>query len=124
MAFKTAGAYKSNAAGSSILSANGPAPARLESLQLVGLSALWGLQHQGYLLFDELASRSARTVVAYNLDFNSQLMLKTHAPVVHEIPGGRMVVEWTAHHERTEPEVAQRCLNFVIDTAIRVEALA
>jgi hypothetical protein len=66
----------------------------------------------------------AITIVAYNLDFDSYLMFKTHAPVVHEIPGGDMIVEWTAHHERTEPEVVQRCLNFVIDTAIRLEALA
>jgi hypothetical protein len=65
----------------------------------------------------------AITVVAYNLDFDSYLMFKTHAPVVHEIQGENMIVEWTAHHEPTEPEVVQRCLNFVIDTAIRLEAL-
>jgi hypothetical protein len=65
----------------------------------------------------------AITVVAYNLDFDNYLMFKTHAPVVHEMLGGNMIVEWTAHHERTEPEVIQRCLNFVIDTAIRLEAL-
>jgi hypothetical protein len=66
----------------------------------------------------------AITIVAYNLDFDSYLMFKTHAPVIHEIPGGNMIVEWTAQHEQTEPAVAQRCLNFVIDTAIRLEALA
>jgi hypothetical protein len=66
----------------------------------------------------------AITVVAYNLDFDSYLTFKTHAPVVHEIPGGNMIVEWTARHESTEPEVVQRCLHFVIDTAIRLEALA
>jgi hypothetical protein len=65
----------------------------------------------------------AITVVAYNLDFDSYLMFKTHAPVVHEIPGGNMIVEWTANRQPTEPEVVQRCLNFVIDTAIRLEAL-
>jgi hypothetical protein len=66
----------------------------------------------------------AITVVAYNLDFDSYLMFKTHAPVVHEIPGGNMIVEWTAHREPTDPEVVRRCLNFVLDTAIRLEALA
>lgn len=66
----------------------------------------------------------AITVVAYNLDFDSYLMFKTHAPVIHEIPDGDMIVEWTAHYEPREPEVVQRCLNFVIDTAIRLEALA
>ena len=66
----------------------------------------------------------AITVVAYNLDFDSYLMFKTHAPIVHEIPGGNMTVEWTAHREPTDPEVVRRCLNFVIDTAIRLEALA
>jgi hypothetical protein len=65
----------------------------------------------------------AITIVGYNLDFDSYLMFKTHAPAVHEIPRGEMEVEWMAHHERTEPEVVQRCLNFVIDTAIRLEAL-
>jgi hypothetical protein len=66
----------------------------------------------------------AITVVAYNLDFDSYLMFKTHAPVVHAIPGGDMIVEWTVQHEATEPKVARRCLNFVVDTAIRLEALA
>jgi hypothetical protein len=66
----------------------------------------------------------AITVVAYNLDFDSYLMFKTHAPVVHEFIGGRMQVEWTLRREPTDPDVVQRCLNFVIDTAIRLEALA
>jgi hypothetical protein len=66
----------------------------------------------------------AITVVAYNLDFDSYLMFKTHAPVVHEFMGGRMQVEWTLRREPTDPEVVRRCLNFVIDTAIRLEALA
>jgi hypothetical protein len=39
-------------------------------------------------VFDE-----AITIVAYNLDFDSYLMFKTHAPVIHEIPGGDMIVE-------------------------------
>jgi hypothetical protein len=65
----------------------------------------------------------AITVVAYNLDFDSYLMFKTHAPVVMEFPGGRMEVQWT-RQEPTDPDVVQRCLNFVIDTAIRLEALA
>jgi CspA family cold shock protein len=43
---------------------------------------------------------------------------------VHEFPGGRMQVEWTLRREPTDPEVVRRCLNFVIDTAIRLEALA
>lgn len=64
----------------------------------------------------------AITVVAYNLDFDSYLMFKTHAPVVHEIPGGSMTVEWMEHHP-TEPALVRRCLDFVIDTAIRLEAL-
>jgi hypothetical protein len=66
----------------------------------------------------------AITIVAYNLDYDSYLMFKTHAPVVHQMLGGNMIVEWTAQPERTEPEVVQRCLTFVIDTAIRLEALA
>lgn len=65
----------------------------------------------------------AITVVAYNLDFDSYLMFKTHAPVVFEISGGRMQVQWTLREEPTDPEVVRRCLNFVIDTAIRLEAL-
>ncbi|MGO9328515.1 MAG: hypothetical protein ACLQJ0_10410 [Steroidobacteraceae bacterium] len=65
----------------------------------------------------------AITVVAYNLDFDSYLLFKTHAPVVHEFPGGRMQVEWTLRREPTDPEVVRRCLNFVIDSAIRLEAL-
>ena len=67
------------------------------------------------------AFSEAITVVAYNLDFDSYLMFKTHAPVVHV--GGRILVEWT-RDEPTDPEVVRRCLNFVIDTAIRLEALA
>jgi hypothetical protein len=66
----------------------------------------------------------AITVVAYNLDFDSYLMFKTHAPVVHEFPGGRMQVEWTLRRGPIDPEVVRRCLNFVIDTAIRLEALS
>jgi hypothetical protein len=66
----------------------------------------------------------AITIVAYNLDFDSYLMFKTHAPVVHEIPGGNMIVEWPIQRVPTDPEVVRRCLNFVIDTAIRLEALA
>jgi hypothetical protein len=66
----------------------------------------------------------AITIVGYNLDFDSYLMFKTLAPVVHEIPGGSMTVEWTADHFPTEPELVQRCLNFVVDTAVRLEALA
>jgi hypothetical protein len=66
----------------------------------------------------------AITVVAYNLDFDSYLMFKTHAPVVHEITGGIMQVDWTLRPGPTDPEVVRRCLNFVIDTAIRLEARA
>jgi hypothetical protein len=66
----------------------------------------------------------AITVVAYNLDFDSYLMFKTHAPVVHEIAGGSIQVEWTLRSHPTDSEVVGRCLNFVIDTAIRLEALA
>jgi hypothetical protein len=66
----------------------------------------------------------AITVVAYNLDFDSYLVFKTLAPVVHEIPGGSMRVEWTAQREPMDPELVRRCLDFVIDTAIRLEALA
>lgn len=66
----------------------------------------------------------AITVVAYNLDFDSYLMFKTHAPVVHEFPRGQVKVEWTLLSEPTDPAVVLRCLDFVIDTAIRLEALA
>lgn len=65
----------------------------------------------------------AITIVAYNLDFDSYLMFKSHAPVVHVFQGGKMTVAWTGNREPTDPEVVRRCLNFVIDTAIRLEAL-
>lgn len=69
------------------------------------------------------AFSEAITVVAYNLDFDSYLLFKTHAPIVHEFMGGRMQVEWmSTDAEQTDPEVVRRCLNFVIDTAIRLEA--
>jgi hypothetical protein len=60
----------------------------------------------------------AITVVAYNLDYDSYLMFKTNAPVVLGTE-----VQWTRSLP-TDPEVVRRCLNFVIDTAFRLEALA
>ncbi|MGX0965721.1 hypothetical protein AB7M63_006170 [Bradyrhizobium japonicum] len=70
------------------------------------------------------AFSEAITVVAYNLDFDSYLLFKTHAPVVHEFIGGRMQVEWMfTRPAPMDPLVVRRCLNFVIDTAVRLEAL-
>ena len=65
----------------------------------------------------------AITVVAYNLDFDSYLMFKTHSPAVHLHFGGKIIVDWPTGREPTDPEVLRRCLNFVIDTAVRLEAL-
>ena len=59
-------------------------------------------------------------VVGYNLDFDGYQLFKTHAPVVHEFVGGAFEVQWT-HDCVASPEIAGRCLNFAIDTAIRLE---
>lgn len=67
------------------------------------------------------AFTEAITVVAYNLDFDSYIMFKTYAPVVHEILGGSPIIEWT-WEPTTDLTVARRCVNFVVNTAIRLEA--
>jgi hypothetical protein len=36
----------------------------------------------------------AIAVIAYNLDFDGYRYLKTYGPVVHELVGGSMQVEW------------------------------
>jgi hypothetical protein len=59
-------------------------------------------------------------VLGYNLDFDGYQLFKTHAPVVHEFGDGAFEVQWT-HDCVASPEIAGRCLNFAIDTAIRLE---
>lgn len=67
------------------------------------------------------AFEEAITVVGYNLDFEGYLLFKTHTPVIHSMLGGDDVVEWM-QTPIDDPELVSRCVNFAIDTAIRLEA--
>jgi hypothetical protein len=69
------------------------------------------------------AFSEAITIVGYNLDFDSYLIFKTHSPVVHQGMGGRIDIQWM-HEPPQDADIVGRCLNFVINTAIRLEALA
>jgi hypothetical protein len=62
-------------------------------------------------------------VVGYNLNFESYLTFKTHAPVVHQFASGRVEVEWMRAYP-TDADAVSRCINFVIDTAIRLQGAA
>jgi len=64
----------------------------------------------------------AITIVGYNLDFEGYLLFKSHTPWVHQFIGGRMQVEWNPNSLPTDPELVRRCVAFVVDTTIRLEA--
>jgi hypothetical protein len=65
----------------------------------------------------------AIAVVAYNLDFDGYRYLKTFGPVIHELVGGSMQVEWVRGVEFDE-DVVRRCLDFVTDAALRLEGVS
>ncbi|WP_316236595.1 hypothetical protein [Bradyrhizobium sp. SZCCHNR1015] len=101
---------------------------RLYSLRSTGRLFGFGIEREGKRELELTLRRmtdaftEAITVVAYNLDFDSYIMFKTYAPVVHEIPGGSPVIEWT-WEPTTDPVLVRRCVNFVVNTAIRLEAI-
>jgi hypothetical protein len=64
----------------------------------------------------------AIVVVGYNLDFEAYLLFKSHAPVVHEFGDRSLSVVWMVE-PTADPEIARRCVNFAIDTAIRLDAI-
>jgi hypothetical protein len=70
------------------------------------------------------ALSDAITVVAYNLDFDGFRYLKGYGPVVHESPGGNIVVEWpiTMVEPPINVEIASRCVDFAINAALRLQS--
>jgi hypothetical protein len=62
----------------------------------------------------------AIAVVAYNLDFDGYRYLKTYGPVIHELVGASMHVEWFREIEFDE-DIVRRCLDFATDAALRLE---
>jgi hypothetical protein len=61
----------------------------------------------------------ALTVIGYGLDFRSYLRLKSHMPVVHVAIGGNTSIAWTKSPP-SDPEIVRECIEFVVDTALRV----
>jgi hypothetical protein len=62
----------------------------------------------------------AITVVAYSLDYDGYRYLKTFGPVVHEVIGGDMIVEWVKE-PTTDKRIVDRCVAFAVDAALRLE---
>ena len=79
--------------------------------------------------FAEAVGRAGRdlaeaiTIVGYNVNFEEYLIFKSQAPVIHQMYKGDMVVHWLIESLPTDGELVRRCVNFVIDTAIRLEAM-
>jgi hypothetical protein len=63
----------------------------------------------------------AITVVAYNLDFDGYRYLKSYGPVVIELIGGNIVVQWTTE-PTTDVKIASRCVDFAIDATLRLQS--
>ena len=62
----------------------------------------------------------AITVIAYNLDFDGYRYLRTYGPIVHELVGGEIHMEWWGE-PTTDSEIVSRCVGFAINAALRLE---
>ncbi len=68
--------------------------------------------------FDRVSE--AITVVAYNLDYDGYRHLLTFGPVIHEAYGSEPVIDWMVEPTRDQ-SIAERCIAFAIDAALRLE---
>jgi hypothetical protein len=62
----------------------------------------------------------AISVLGYGLDFHSYLEFKANTPFVHELANGKLMPELIGTLTE-DTETIQRCINFVVDTAIRLK---
>lgn len=65
----------------------------------------------------------AITVVAYNLDYDGYRHLLTFGPVIVEMVGGEMHIEWMIQ-PTTDKGAVERCVAFAVDAALRLENAA
>ena len=65
----------------------------------------------------------AITVIAYNLNYDGYRHIRTYGPVVHEMIGGDMVMDWT-QEPTTDKRIVDRCVAFAVDAALRLEGRA
>jgi hypothetical protein len=62
----------------------------------------------------------AITVIGYGLDFHTYLEFKANTPFAHETISGNIIPEFFQEPTQ-DTETIQRCINFVVDTAIRLK---
>jgi hypothetical protein len=62
----------------------------------------------------------AITIIAYNLDYDGYRYIRTYGPVIHEMVGGKMTVEWM-RVPTADRAIVDRCVAFAIDAALRLE---
>ena len=61
------------------------------------------------------------TILAHHLDYDGYLYLKTYGPVIHELIGGHLQLEWTQDTSRLTEVIAKRCVDFAVDAALTLE---
>lgn len=61
-------------------------------------------------------------VIGYKLDFAGYQLLRANAPVIHQIPGGKPIIEWM-HQATHNRKIVVRCFDFVLDTCLRLEEI-
>jgi hypothetical protein len=62
----------------------------------------------------------AITIIAYNLDYHGYRYIRTYGPVIHELIGGSMVVDWL-QRPTADRSIVDRCVAFAVDAALRLE---
>jgi hypothetical protein len=98
-------------------------PGRLKDPVPTGLFLRFGIRFGPVerTLLDAMDRMSeAITVIAYNLDFDGYRCLQTYGPIVHELVGGKMHMDW-AQEPPIDSEIVWRCIRFATDTALRLE---
>jgi hypothetical protein len=58
-------------------------------------------------------------LVSRGLPLADYVFFKAYAPIVHQMIGGSMTVEWMKEFTKN-PDVVRRCLSFVVDAAVRL----
>jgi hypothetical protein len=53
------------------------------------------------------------------LDLKDYVLFGAHGPIVHQLINGSMSIDWM-HQPTEDGNVVSRCLNFVVDAAVRL----
>jgi hypothetical protein len=58
-------------------------------------------------------------LMSRGLELRDYMLFKAHTPFVHQLIGGNMTIDWMVE-PTADGEIVLRCLNFVVDAAVRL----